>query len=216
MIHGSKTFITNGVNSDYIVAASKTDSDVNAKGLIMIFIERDLLRVNATKRDKLGWKASDTGEITFDNVRVPATNLLGEENKDFYYIVEHFVSERLSMAAASTASATLALETTIKYLNEREAFGQTIGKFQILRHRVAQMAAEIELNRQSSVRNSSPSKPYGFVIGVTADEEVVHNLQDTTGATHGITSAIEHQGALWMGSNLNEVVVKYKINQNSK
>ena len=80
MIHGSKTFITNGVNSDYIVAASKTDSDVNAKGLILLFIERDLLRVNATKRDKLGWKASDTGEITFDNVRAPVINLLGEEN----------------------------------------------------------------------------------------------------------------------------------------
>lgn len=129
MIHGSKTFITNGVNSDYIVAASKTDSDVNAKGLILLFIERDLLRVNATKRDKLECKAFDTGEITFDNVRAPVINLLGEENKGFYYIMEYFVSERLLMAAASTSSAILALETTIEYLNMREAFEQTIENF---------------------------------------------------------------------------------------
>ena len=148
IVNGSKTFITNGVSSDYIVAAVKTKPKLGAKGLSMLVIERNSLGIMATKLDKLGWKASETGEISFNNVKVPAENLLGDENKGFYYIMEHFVSERLSMAVASSSAAQFALDTTIKYLKEREAFGQKISKFQVLRHRVAQMAAEIELNKQ--------------------------------------------------------------------
>jgi acyl-CoA dehydrogenase len=148
IINGSKTFITNGVNSDYIVAACKTDPELGAQGISMIIIERDRKGVSATKLDKLGWKASDTGEIAFDNVKVPITNLLGIENYGFYYIMEHFVSERLSMAIAAIATANRAIELTLQYMSEREAFGRSINKFQVLRHRMAQMTAEIEVNRQ--------------------------------------------------------------------
>ena len=147
VINGSKTFITNGVNSDYIVAAVKTDSKAGAKGMSMIIIDRDTPGVSATKLDKLGWRASDTGEIAFDNVRVPISNLLGEENRGFFYIMQHFVSERLSMAAGAVATSEYALEVTLQYMNEREAFGKKINKFQVLRHRIAQMAAEIEMNK---------------------------------------------------------------------
>ena len=148
IINGSKTFITNGVNSDYIVAACKTDPDKKGKGISMILIERDREGVSATKLNKLGWHASDTGEIAFDNVRVPVENLLGHENAGFLYIMQHFVSERLSMAIGAVATSQFALETTLKYMDEREAFGRKINKFQVLRHRVAQMASEIELNKQ--------------------------------------------------------------------
>lgn len=148
IINGSKTFITNGVNSDYIVAACKTAPELGAKGVSMILIPRDTPGVSATKLDKLGWHASDTGEIAFDNVKVPVSNLLGRENAGFFYIMEHFVSERLSMSCGAVATSEYALEVTLKYMNEREAFGKKINRFQVLRHRIAQMAAEIEKNKQ--------------------------------------------------------------------
>lgn len=145
VINGSKTFITNGVNSDFIIAAAKTDP--KGKGISLFLIDRDTQGVSATKLDKLGWRASDTGEIAFDDVRVPATNLLGDEQAGFFYIMQHFVSERLSMALGSVIGSEHALQTTLQYMSEREAFGRPINKFQVLRHRVAQMAAEIEANK---------------------------------------------------------------------
>ncbi|MEM6768920.1 MAG: acyl-CoA dehydrogenase family protein, partial [Bacteroidota bacterium] len=147
VINGSKTFITNGVNSDFIIAAVKTDPDEKAKGISMIIIDRDTPGVSATKLDKLGWHASDTGEIAFDEVRVPVTNLLGEENRGFFYIMQHFVSERLAMALGGVASSEYALQLTLQYMSEREAFGRTINRFQVLRHRIAQLAAEVEANK---------------------------------------------------------------------
>ena len=148
VINGSKTFITNGVFSDYIVAAVKTKPEAGAQGISMMIIDRDTPGVSATKLKKLGWHASDTGEIAFDDVRVPVSNLLGEENKGFFYIMQHFVSERLAMAIGGVAASEHALEVTLKYMSERSAFGRTINKFQVLRHRIAQMAAEIEMNKQ--------------------------------------------------------------------
>ncbi len=147
IINGSKTFITNGVNSDYIVAAVKTDPDARAKGISMIIIDRDTPGVSATLLDKLGWRASDTGEIAFADVKVPATNLLGQEGMGFFYIMQHFVLERLTMAIGGVAAASFALETALQYMAERTAFGRTINKFQVLRHRVAQMSAEIEMTK---------------------------------------------------------------------
>ena len=148
LVNGSKTFITNGVLSDYIVAAVKTNPALGAKGMSMLIIDRNTPGVSANKLDKLGWRASDTGEIAFDNVRVPVENLLGEEGRGFFYIMQHFVSERLSMAVGAVAAAAYALELTLQYTDEREAFGRKINKFQVLRHRIAQMSAEIEMNRQ--------------------------------------------------------------------
>lgn len=147
IINGSKTFITNGVNSDYIVAAVKTDPTAKAKGISMIIIDRHLPGVSATKLKKLGWRASDTGEIHFDDVRVPANKLLGVEGQGFFYIMQHFVSERLGMAVSGYAVSEYAMEVTLQYISERHAFGRPINRFQVLRHRIAQMAAEIEMNK---------------------------------------------------------------------
>ncbi|MEM6966387.1 MAG: acyl-CoA dehydrogenase family protein [Bacteroidota bacterium] len=148
IINGSKTFITHGVKSDYIVAACKTNPEAGANGVSMIVIERDRPGVSATMLHKLGWHASDTGEIAFDDVRVPVNNLLGAENAGFFYIMEHFVSERLAMAIGAVSASEAALEATLKYMNERKAFGRKINQFQVLRHTIAQLATEIECRKQ--------------------------------------------------------------------
>lgn len=148
IVNGSKTFITNGVLSDFLIVVVKTNPDVKAsRGISLLIIDRDTPGVSATYLDKLGWRASDTGEIAFDDVRVPTHNLLGAEGQGFMYIMQHFVSERLSMGSGGVAAAAYTLELTLKYINEREAFGKKINRFQVLRHRIAQMSAEIEMLR---------------------------------------------------------------------
>ncbi|MFK7905454.1 MAG: acyl-CoA dehydrogenase family protein [Chitinophagales bacterium] len=146
VINGSKTFISNGVLSNYIIAAVRTGGP-GAKGISMVIIDRDTPGLSATKLKKLGWHASDTAEIAFDNVRIPVENLLGEENKGFFYIMQHFVSERLAMALIAVSQAQLALDLALNYMAEREVFGRPISKFQVLRHRIAQMSAEVTCNR---------------------------------------------------------------------
>ncbi|HSI69863.1 MAG TPA: acyl-CoA dehydrogenase family protein [Gillisia sp.] len=148
IINGSKTFITNGVYSDYLVVAAKTDPGKGAKGMSIFLIDRDTPGISATKLDKLGWRASDTAEIAFDNVEIPAKNLMGEEGKGFAYIMQHFAFERLIMGVNAHARAEYALDYTIEYMGERVAFGKTIDKFQALRHTVADMASEVEMCKE--------------------------------------------------------------------
>jgi len=147
ILNGSKTFITNGVLSDFLIIVAKTAPELKAKGISLFIVDRDSPGLSAAELRKLGWHASDTGEIALDNVRVPATNLLGAENHGFFYIMQHFVSERLSMANGGVAASSYALEVTLQYMNEREAFGKKINRFQVLRHRIAQMVSEIEMTR---------------------------------------------------------------------
>jgi len=143
VINGSKCFITNGVSADYIVAACKT-SATGSSGISMILVDGNSVGLSKNNLKKLGWKASDTAELAFDNVRVPIANLLGDENKGFYYIMQRFELERLTLALGAISSSEWALEYTLKYMNERKAFGKTINKFQVLRHRIAQLSAELE------------------------------------------------------------------------
>ncbi len=148
IVNGSKTFITNGVYSDFIITAVKTNPEAKGAGISLLIIDRDMKGLSATKLEKLGWHASDTAEISFQDVKVPVENLLGDENAGFLYIMEHFVSERLSLAVGGYANAEYALELACNYMNERKAFGRKLNQFQVLRHRIAQMAAEIELVKQ--------------------------------------------------------------------
>ena len=145
VINGSKTFITNGVYSDYLVVSAKTDPDAGSKGISIFVMERDTPGISANKLDKLGWRASDTGEIAFDNVRIPASNLLGEENKGFPYLMQHLALERLIMGINAHARAEYAIEYTLQYMSERQAFGRSLDKFQALRHRIAEMSTEVEI-----------------------------------------------------------------------
>ncbi|GGW79015.1 acyl-CoA dehydrogenase family protein [Salegentibacter mishustinae] len=148
ILNGSKTFITNGVYSDYLVIAAKTDPDKGNKGMSIFIVDRDTAGISASKLDKLGWRASDTAELAFDDVEIPAENLMGEEGKGFSYIMQHFALERLIMGINAHARAEYALDYTLGYMAEREAFGTTIDKFQALRHSVADMASEVEMNKE--------------------------------------------------------------------
>ena len=187
ILNGSKTFITNGVFSDYLIVAAKTSPEKGNKGLSIFVVDREAEGVSATKLDKLGWHASDTGEIAFTDVKVPAANLMGEEDKGFSYIMQHFALERLIMGVNAHARAEYALEYALEYMGEREAFGKTINKFQALRHTVAEMASEIEMVKAFNysiaynldkgdyvVKEASMSKLMGTKI---ADEVIYKCLQ---------------------------------------
>ena len=145
VLNGSKTFITNGVYSDYLVVAAKTSPEKGGKGISIFVVDRDTPGITATKLNKLGWRASDTAEIAFDNVTIPEGNLMGEIDMGFPYIMQHFALERLIMAVNAHARAEFALAYTIQYMKDRDAFGKSIATFQALRHSVAQMASEIEV-----------------------------------------------------------------------
>ncbi len=148
VINGSKTFITNGVYSDYLVVAAKTNPQEKHRGISIFLVDRNTKGISATKLDKLGWRASDTAEIAFDNVTIPASNLMGEEGKGFGYIMQHFALERVIMGINAHARAEFALDYAINYMQEREAFGKKIAQFQVLRHKVAEMASEIEMCKE--------------------------------------------------------------------
>jgi len=144
VINGSKTFITNGVYADYYVVAAKTNPALGNKGISIFLMDSNLKGITATKLDKLGWRASDTAEIAFDNVVIPASNLMVEAGKGFPYIMQHFALERLIMAINAHARAEYAIDYTIQYMSEREAFGKTINQFQALRHTMVDHATEVE------------------------------------------------------------------------
>lgn len=143
VINGSKTFITNGVYADYYIVAAKTSTALGNKGISIFLMDTGLNGISATKLDKLGWRASDTAEIAFDNVEIPEENLMGEEGKGFPYIMQHFALERLIMAINAHARAEYAIDYTIDYMSKREAFGTTINKFQALRHTMVEHATEV-------------------------------------------------------------------------
>ena len=145
IINGSKTFITNGVYGDYIVLAAKTNPSAGNKGISILIVDLDSPGVSANKLNKLGWRASDTAELAFDNVKVPVSSLMGEEGKGFAYIMEAFALERLVMGVNAHARAEYALDYAMQYMAEREAFGKTIDQYQALRHRFVDLYAEMEL-----------------------------------------------------------------------
>ncbi len=148
ILNGSKTFITNGVLSDYLIVAAKTDPTDKYKGISIFVVDRSAKGVTATKLNKLGWHASDTGEIAFDNVEIPLENLMGEEGKGFPYIMQHFALERLVMGVNAHARADFALDYAVNYMQERVAFGKSLDKFQALRHKIAEMASKVDMCRE--------------------------------------------------------------------
>ena len=148
ILNGSKTFITNGVYSDYLIVAAKTDPLDKYKGISIFVVDRSAKGVTATKLNKLGWRASDTAEIAFDNVEIPSENRLGEEGKGFPYIMQHFALERLIMGVNAHARAGFALDYAINYMQERVAFGKSLDQFQALRHKIAEMASKVDMCRE--------------------------------------------------------------------
>ena len=155
VINGSKTFITNAARADFMVLVTKTDPDAGHDGITLMLIDirdedgNDLPGFSVAQNlEKLGMHASDTGELVFEDFRVPADSVLGQVGKGFYHISWELQSERLVAAAGSNASAERLLETAIEYANDRQAFGRPIGKFQAIRHKIAAMATKIEASKQ--------------------------------------------------------------------
>lgn len=148
IINGSKTFITNGFYADFVTTAVVTDPEAGIGGISLIVIDKNTAGFSANKLRKMGWHSSDTGELFFENVKVPVANLVGQEGRGFYYIMDSFQLERLVGAIMAVGGCEDTLETTLRYMKEREAFGRPIAKFQALRHRIADLAAEVESLKQ--------------------------------------------------------------------
>jgi alkylation response protein AidB-like acyl-CoA dehydrogenase len=149
VINGSKTFITNGHRSHYIVLVTKTDKDAGYDGFTLFLVDMDAPGViREAKLRKLGMHASDTALLAFQDVRVPHDAVLGEVGKGFYHIMWELQGERLIGAAGCVAGAQRLFDKTLQYAQERTAFGRQIGKFQVIRHKFAEMATKIETARQ--------------------------------------------------------------------
>lgn len=148
LVNGTKTFISNGTYGDFITLAVKTSPEKGVNGVSLLLVELNAPGVTRTKLNKMGWHSSDTAEISFDEVRVPVANLIGTEGSGFYYLMESLQLERLVAAIMAVSGAELALEWTLQYLQEREAFGRKIAKFQAIRHTIADVATEIEVARE--------------------------------------------------------------------
>ena len=190
VLNGSKTFITNGIYSDYLVVIAKMNTEENPKNMGVFLVDRDTKGVSASKLDKLGWRASDTGEIAFDNVRIPLTNMMGEENKGFYYVMQHFALERLIMGVNAHARAEYAIEYTLQYMSERTAFGKTIDKFQALRHRIADMATEVEMCKAFNYQIAKNLDDGVYVV----KEACMSKLQSTKIADEVINNCLQFLG----------------------
>src|SRR5438105_2491112 len=149
VINGSKTYITNGHRADYIVLVTKTDPDAGYDGFTLFLVDMDLPGViREQKLEKLGMHSSDTALLAFQDVRVPADAVLGEVGKGFYHIMWELQGERLCSAAGCVAGAERVFDRTLQYAKERRAFGRSIGHFQVIRHKFAEMATKIETARQ--------------------------------------------------------------------
>ena len=151
VVNGSKTFITNGVRADFLVCAVRTTPEGGHGGISFLILEREMEGYEVSRKlEKMGWHASDTGELAFTDVFVPDENLLGDENQGFKLIMANFQWERLLMSLGAVGAMDWCLRRTISYATEREAFGRPIGKFQAIRHKVAEMATKLEVGRAMS------------------------------------------------------------------
>jgi acyl-CoA dehydrogenase len=149
ILNGSKTFITNGVYGDVFVVAARSrelDPARRSDGISLFIVERGTKGFSTSRKlEKLGWWASDTAELSFEDCEIPAINLLGEKGEGFEHLMRNLQRERLVIAVVACASAHRALEDTLEYARERRAFGELLGHFQALRHRIADMAALVEV-----------------------------------------------------------------------
>src|SRR5690348_10894357 len=213
VINGSKTFITNGHRAHCIVLVTKTDPDAGYGGITLFLVPMDLPGViREEKLRKLGMHASDTALLAFQDVRVPATALLGQEGKGFYHIMWELQGERLIGAAGCVSGAQRCFDMTLQYANERKAFGRAIGKFQVTRHKFAEMATKIETARQMvymtawrfqngeyPVREISMAKLYSARIAVEVADECIQ--------IHGGAGYMKEYGIerVWRDMRLNRI-----------
>ena len=146
ILNGAKTFISNGIISDLIIVAAKTNPEAGHRGISLLIVERGMDGFERGRNlAKIGRHSQDTAELFFTDVRVPAENLLGEENQGFYYMMFNLPQERLNIAISAVAGTQYAFDLTLEYVKERHAFGQPIGSFQNTRFKMAEISTELEL-----------------------------------------------------------------------
>ena len=213
VINGSKTYITNGHRADVIVLVTKTDVDAGYDGFTLFLVPMDAPGVIREKRlEKLGMHASDTALLAFQDVRVPESAVLGQVGKGFYHIMWELQGERLIGAAGCVAGAQKVFEKTLQYATERTAFGRQIGKFQVIRHKFAEMATKIESARQMvyttawrhengeyPVREISMAKLHAARVAVEVADECIQ--------IHGGAGYMKEYGVerVWRDMRLNRI-----------
>nr|WP_211300756.1 acyl-CoA dehydrogenase family protein [Simplicispira suum] len=152
VVNGSKTFITSGARADYYTVAVRT-GEAGFGGVSLLLIEKDTPGFTVGRNlKKMGWWASDTAELFFQDCCVPADNLLGPENSGFFTIMANFQAERLSLAVMAYMTAQLALEQCLAYVKERVTFGKPLSKHQVIRHKLAEMATQVDVAREYAYR----------------------------------------------------------------
>lgn len=152
VLNGSKTFITSGHRADHYTVAVRT-GDSGHGGISLLLVDRDTPGfTRGRKLKKMGWWASDTAELSFDDCRVPADRLLGAENAGFAVIMSNFLSERLMLAIMGYMTAEIALEAAVDYSKSREAFGRPVSRFQVTRHRLVEMATQVDIAKEYTHR----------------------------------------------------------------
>jgi alkylation response protein AidB-like acyl-CoA dehydrogenase len=148
LLSGQKTFITNGIHSDLVIVVAKTDREKGAHGISLFVVEREMEGFTRGRRlQKIGLKAQDTAELFFDDVRVPAANLLGTENHGFYHLMQMLPQERLGIGVVAVAACEKMLDLTMEYVKSRQAFGRPVGSFQHNRFVMAELATETAIAR---------------------------------------------------------------------
>jgi alkylation response protein AidB-like acyl-CoA dehydrogenase len=213
VINGSKTYITNGHRADVIVLVTKTDPDAGYDGFTLFLVPMDAPGVIREKKlQKLGMHASDTALLAFQDVRVPDSAVLGQVGKGFYHIMWELQGERLIGAAGCVAGAQRCFDRTLQYAQERTAFGRQIGKFQVIRHKFAEMATKIESARQMTyvtawrfnngeypVREISMAKLHAARIAVEVADECIQ--------IHGGAGYMREYGVerVWRDMRLNRI-----------
>ena len=198
LINGSKTFITNGVHGDIYIVAARTDPEAKgSRGISLFIVEKDNPGLKITRQfDKHGWRSSDTAELFFDDLKLPADALLGEEGKGFYYIMGTFQNERLVVGALVSGTCARAIELTVDYVRQRQAFGKSLWDQQVVRNKLAWMASKAAAVRaltyqcalmieqgKDTVREVSMLKAFG----AETLQEVVHTCLQLHGGTGFIT-----------------------------
>ena len=204
VLNGSKLFITNGAWADFVVVAAKTDPDAGHQGITLFVVDADTPGFSAKKIRMLGWRSGATGELSFADVRVPDANRLGDEGAGFLAIMQNFAWERLIMALAQVSGAQLAYDIAKAYALDRTAFGRPVGKFQVWRHRFADMATRIEAGRaltynalrlyvagENPIREVAMAKLYTSEVAVHVTDECVQ-----VHGGHGYTTEFPAERAL--------------------
>ncbi|WP_343063837.1 acyl-CoA dehydrogenase family protein [Haloechinothrix aidingensis] len=227
VVNGAKTFITSGTRADFVTTAVRT-GEPGAHGISLLVIERDTPGFTVSRKlDKMGWQCSDTAELTFTDCRVPAANLVGEENTGFVQIAQNFVGERLGLAVQAYAAAQRALDLTVQWCRDRETFGRPLVSRQLVQHTLTEMARRVDVartyTRDVAVRHAAGEDMIAQVAfakntAVSAGEWVVHEAVQLHGGLGYMREAeVERQyrdmRILGIGGGTNEIMTSLAANR---